>query len=213
MLGNPPEHIVPVGMLWPLVHGPPVHGDSLDPRGHESIAQPQRLLQISQHPDLAGHGYAQALDQGLQDPGCLVGLLEQGGSHAAQDRETLGAAHVDVDAGDVVLHELGHLEGTARVAGAQLQDHPVALPGAGAEDYRAVRPVDVVHRPEDLCQGERKGLIERLVNILYFCVQFEDETLIVTIESEKLFWDLSRNNYTKYCRFYYIDGLMEKLHN
>lgn len=114
-LGDLFKNMVAIRMLRPLVDRATMHGDGLNTGRGELVAKLKSRLQIGQDAYLTSHRYRHSFNQLPQDAGRLLRLGEESSAHTAEYREFLGAAHINVDAGNVLFHHTGDLGCPCRI--------------------------------------------------------------------------------------------------
>ena len=83
----------------------------LDPRLADPLDEGERVRLVGQEPDLARDGHREGADEAGEDCTELVGGREEAGAGTVVRRERLGAAAVEVNAGDVLLDRQRRLDG------------------------------------------------------------------------------------------------------
>lgn len=151
-------------MLRPFLPRPAVHRDRRNAALRQTGRQLQRPLDVRENPYLTRDRHLQTGDQRAQNRLRRVRFGHQGRPHAALDRELFRTAHVDVDAGHVVLHQAANAQRPLRTAGAHLQDNAITLRGASSKDNVTVHRVDEVYRSENgwnktmQCNDKKSGI-------------------------------------------------------
>lgn len=143
-IGDLLENMVAIWVLWPLVDCATMYGNSLDTGRSKSIAKLKSFFQIRQDAYFTSDRYGYNFNQLLQDTGCLLWFSEESSAHSPEYWEFLGAAHVKVDASNVLFHHTGDLGRSCWIRRTDLKNHIVSLARTSTKRYSTIRFVDII---------------------------------------------------------------------
>lgn len=123
-------------LAHPLIARPTMDSERVDARIHDALNERKCVLLRGQEADLRREAdlARESRAEGTEDRAEAVGVREECCAHAGVCGEGLGAAAVEVDAGDVGQDGGCCLDGECGVGGAELEDEEGPFEGVCGED-------------------------------------------------------------------------------